>query len=107
MTPNMQNAKDTFYVTLSHATGGAEPGTDHAAAWCRTAPESSPRRPKPWSPMLPAGTSFVLRWSSLIADVNQPLVLGAHGVAKIVYTTGGTQAASGLDRGRALEENGC
>jgi len=53
-------------------------------------------------PMLPTDV-FVLRWTALGTDVNLPLVL-ARLECEILYTTGGTQAASGLDRGRALEE---
>jgi len=53
-------------------------------------------------PMLPADV-FVLRWTALGTDVNLPLVL-ARLDCEILYTTGGTPAASGLDRGRALEE---
>ena len=51
--------------------------------------------------MLPADV-FVLRWTGLTTDVNLPLVM-VRMTCEFHYTTGGTIAAFGLDRGRALE----
>jgi hypothetical protein len=98
---NMENAKDTFYVTLRNRLAILNPN--------RTMLQRGVQRPgilveeaEPVVPMLPADV-FVLRWSVLATDVNLPLVL-ARMECEILYTTGGTQTASGLDRGRALEE---
>jgi hypothetical protein len=97
----MQNAKDTFYVTLRTRLATLNPN--------RTILLRGVQRPgilveeaEAVVPMLPSDV-FVLRWTALAADVNLPLVL-ARMECEILYTTGGTQPASGLDRGRALEE---
>jgi hypothetical protein len=97
----MQNAKDTFYVTLRNRLAVVNPN--------RTMLQRGLQRPgilveeaEAVVPMLPADI-FVLRWTALQADVNLPLAL-ARMECEIHYSTGGTSAASGLDRGRALEE---
>ncbi len=97
----MQNAKDTFYLALRNRLAALNPA--------RTILLRGVQRPgilveeaESVVPMLPAD-AFVLRWTALQTDVNLPLVL-ARLECEIHYTTGGTQAASGLDRGRTLEE---
>ena len=46
---------------------------------------------------------FVLRWAAIKTDVALPLVM-VQMECDVLYTTGGTQTASGLDRGRALAQ---
>jgi hypothetical protein len=97
----MENAKDTFYVTLRNRLAVVNPN--------RTMLQRGVQRPgilveeaEAVVPMLPADV-FVLRWTALATDVNLPMLL-AKMQCEIHYSTGGTQAAAGLDRGRALEE---
>src|SRR5271170_3689117 len=97
----MENAKDAFYVALRNRLAVVNPN--------RTMLQRGVQRPgilveeaEAVVPMLPPDV-FVLRWAALQTNVNLPLVL-AQMECEILYTTGGTQAASGLDRGRALEE---
>ncbi len=97
----MQNAKDTFYVTLRNRLATLNPN--------RTMLLRGVQRPgilvedaEAVVPMIPTDV-FVLRWTALETDVNLPLAL-ARLECEIHYATAGTQAASGLDRGRALEE---
>ena len=97
----MQNAKDTFYVTLRNRLATLNP---NRTMLLRGAQRSGilVEEAEAVVPMPPADV-FVLRWTTLGTDVNLPLVL-ARIECEILYATGGTQAASGLDRGRALEE---
>ncbi|AXC13583.1 hypothetical protein ACPOL_4308 [Acidisarcina polymorpha] len=97
----MQNAKDTFYVALRNRLALLNPN--------RTMLLRGTQRPgilveeaEAVVAMLPADV-FVLRWRGLQTDIYLPLVM-AQMVCEIHYTTGGTQVASGLDRGRAMEE---
>ena len=97
----MQNAKDTFYVTLRNRLATLNPnrtmllrGVQRSGILVEEAEAVVP---------MPPADVFVLRWTTLGTDVNLPLVL-ARIECEILYATGGTQAASGLDRGRALEE---
>jgi hypothetical protein len=97
----MQNAKDTFYVTVRNRLATLNP---NRTMLLRGAQRSGilVEEAEAVVPMPPADV-FVLRWTTLGTDVNLPLVL-ARLECEILYATGGTQAASGLDRGRALEE---
>ncbi len=97
----MENAKDTFYVTLRNRLALLNPNRTMLLRGVQR-PGILVEEAEAVAPMLPADV-FVLRWTALEADVNLPLVL-ARMECEIHYTTGGTQAASGLDRGRALEE---
>jgi hypothetical protein len=97
----MQNAKDTFYVTLRTRLAALNPNRTMLLRGVQR-PGILVEEAEAVVPMLPADV-FVLRWTALGADVNLPLVL-ARLECEVLYTTGGTQAASGLDRGRALEE---
>lgn len=97
----MQNAKDTFYITLRERLTTANPA--------RTMTLRGIVRPgilveEAEAPMaqLPLD-AFVLRWTKLAADTQLPSVL-AQMTCEIHYATAGTQIYSGLDRGRALEE---
>ena len=97
----MQNAKDTFYVTLRTRLATLNPNRTMLLRGVQR-PGILVEEAEAVVPMLPADV-FVLRWTALGTDVNLPLVL-ARLDCEILYTTGGTPAASGLDRGRALEE---
>ena len=97
----MQNAKDTFYVTLRTRLATLNPNRTMLLRGVQR-PGILVEEAEAVVPMLPADV-FVLRWTGLSADVSLPLVL-ARMECEILYTTGGTQPASGLDRGRALEE---
>jgi hypothetical protein len=97
----MQNAKDTFYVTLRNRLATLNPNRTMLLRGVLR-PGILVEEAEAVVPMPPADV-FVLRWTTLGTDVNLPLVL-ARLECEILYTTGGTQAASGLDRGRALEE---
>jgi hypothetical protein len=97
----MQNAKDTFYITLRNRLTTINP--------LRTMTLRAVTRPgilveEAEAPMadLPLDV-FVLRWTKLDVDTQlaQPL---AQMTCEIHYATAGTQDNAGLDRGRALEE---
>ncbi|HTV05163.1 MAG TPA: hypothetical protein VME86_07320 [Acidobacteriaceae bacterium] len=97
----MQNAKDTFYITLRNRLTTVNPE--------RTMTLRGIVRPgilveEAEAPMaqLPLD-AFVLRWTKFAADTELPSIL-AHLTCEIHYVTSGTQTNSGLDRGRALEE---
>jgi hypothetical protein len=97
----MQNAKDTFYVTLRTRLASLNPE--------RTMLLRGAQRPgilvedaEAVVPMMPPDV-FVLRWTALGVDAYLPLVL-TRLECEIHYATSGTQPAFGLDRGRALEE---
>jgi hypothetical protein len=97
----MQNAKDTFYITLRSRLATVNPG--------RVMTLRSVSRPgilvqdaePPVSQPLP--DAFSLSWTALAADVQLPAIL-TRMTCEIQYSTAGTQANAGLDRGRALEE---
>jgi hypothetical protein len=97
----MQNAKDTFYVTLRNRLATLNPNRTMLLRGVQR-PGILVEEAEAVVPMPPTDV-FVLRWTALGTDVNLPLVL-ARLECEILYATGGTQAASGLDRGRALEE---
>jgi hypothetical protein len=97
----MQNAKDTFYITLRNrlAVVNAE----------RTMTLRGVVRPgilveeaEAPSALLPMDV-FVLRWTKLAADTQLPSIMASM-TCEIHYATAGTQGNMGLDRGRALEE---
>lgn len=97
----MQNAKDTFYITLRDRLATVNPN--------RTMMLRAVTRPgilveEAEAPMaeLPLDV-FVLRWTKLEADLQLPSIL-VQITCEIHYATAGTQANAGLDRGRALEE---
>lgn len=97
----MENAKDTFYVTLRDRLAALNP--------YRVMIVRSVQRPgilmeeaEGVVPQIPADV-FVLRWTSLDIDAQLPSAL-AQMTCEIHYATGGTQSKTGLDRGRALAE---
>lgn len=97
----MQNAKDTFYITLRDRLAVLNPA--------RTMTLRGLTRPgilvedaeSPVAQILL--DAFTLRWTKLETDAQLPAIL-TQMVCEIHYATAGTQANSGLDRGRALEE---
>lgn len=97
----MQNAKDTFYVALRNRLAALNPA--------RTITLRAVTRPgilvqDAEAPMpQPVLDAFTLNWTALSADLQMPAIL-AQLTCEIQYATAGTQANSGLDRGRALEE---
>lgn len=97
----MQNAKDTFYITLRTRLAAVNPSrTMTLRAVARPAIlVAEAETPMP-QPILDA---FTLNWSALVADQQLPAIL-AQMTCEIQYSTAGTQANAGLDRGRALEE---
>lgn len=97
----MQDAKDTFYITLRDRLTTLNPA--------RTMTLRGIVRPgilveEAEAPMaqMPLD-AFVLRWTKLAADTQLPSIL-TQMTCEIHYSTSGTQVYSGLDRGRTLEE---
>ena len=95
----MQNAKDTFYLTLRNQLSIVNPeravmlrGVERPGIYVEEA--------EGVMAMMPPDV-FMLRWTALKIDVNSPLPL-AHLDCEILYATGGTSAFGGLDRGRAM-----
>jgi hypothetical protein len=97
----MQNAKDTFYITLRSRLAAVNPA--------RTMTLRAVSRPgilvtEAEAPMpQPQLDAFALNWTVLEADLQLPAIL-AQMTCEIQYSTAGTRANAGLDRGRALEE---
>jgi hypothetical protein len=97
----MQNAKDTFYVTLRNRLTALNPA--------RIVTLRAVTRPgilvleAEASMSQPILDAFALNWTGLAADPQMPAIL-AQLTCEIQYATAGTQANAGLDRGRALEE---
>jgi hypothetical protein len=110
----MQNAKDTFYITLRTRLAAlnpartmllravTRPGILVADAESPMAQTGAPGQPAGWGgqPILDA---FSLAWTGLAADLQLPAIL-ARMTCEIQYATAGTQNNAGLDRGRTLEE---
>ncbi len=96
----MQNAKDTFYITLRDRLATVNPA--------RTMTLRSVTRPgilveeaESPVPLMPMDV-FVLRWTNVAVESNLALPL-VQMTCEIQYSTAGTQALGGLDRGRLLE----
>jgi hypothetical protein len=97
----MENAKDTFYVTLRNRLEALNPqrvmilrGVQRAGILIEEAEAVVPQM---------QADTFVLRWTDLNVDTQLPSVL-AQMTCELHYTTSGTQSNTGLDRGRALAE---
>jgi hypothetical protein len=97
----MQNAKDTFYITLRTRLATVNPS--------RTMMLRAVTRPgilvqEAEAPMpQPLLDAFALSWTGLETDLQLSAIL-AQMTCEIQYSTAGTQTNAGLDRGRALEE---
>jgi len=97
----MQNAKDTFYITLRSRLQALNPArTMTLGAVTRPGILVLDAEPPAPQPQLDA---FSLNWIGLQADVELPAIL-AEMTCEIQYSTAGTMANMGLDRGRCLEE---
>lgn len=97
----MENAKDTFYVTLRNRLEALNPqramilrGVQRPGILVEEAESVVPQM---------QADAFVLRWTDLNIDVQLPSVLTKM-TCEFHYTTSGTQTNAGLDRGRALAE---
>jgi hypothetical protein len=95
----MQNAKDTFYLTLRNQLSIVNParavmlrGVERPGIYVEEAESVVAMAPP---------DVFVLRWTTVKIQVNSPLPL-AQMECDIRYSTGGTSAFGGLDRGRAM-----
>jgi hypothetical protein len=97
----MQNAKDTFYLTLRGRLAALNPGR---AMTLRAVVRPGIFVQEAEAPMAqPLLDAFALGWTGLAADHQLPAIL-AQMSCEIQYATAGTQTNAGLDRGRALEE---
>ncbi|HEX4310522.1 MAG TPA: hypothetical protein VHZ25_10880 [Acidobacteriaceae bacterium] len=97
----MQNAKDTFYITLRSRLASVNPGrTMTLRATTRPGILVSEAEVPTAQPLLDV---FALNWTGMQADLQLPAIL-AQMTCEIQYCTAGTQTNAGLDRGRALEE---
>jgi hypothetical protein len=97
----MENAKDTFYITLRNRLAALDPqrvmmlrGVQRPGILVEEAEAPIAQMPS---------DVFVLRWTALNADTQLPSTL-AQMTCEVHYATGGTQASNGLDRGRAMAE---
>jgi len=97
----MENAKDTFYVTLRNRLATVNPNRTMVVR-AVTRPGILVEEAEVPVAQLPLDV-FVLRWTKLATETELPSIL-AQLTCEIHYATAGTQANGGLDRGRALEE---
>jgi hypothetical protein len=97
----MENAKDTFYITLRDRLAALNPGRVIILRGLQR-PGILMEEAEAVVPQMPPDV-FVLRWTALDVDTQLQSAL-ANITCEIHYTTGGTQANAGLDRGRALEQ---
>jgi hypothetical protein len=97
----MQNAKDTFYLTLRGRLATLNP---ERAMTLRAVVRPGIYMQEAEAPMAqPLLDAFALGWTGLTADHQMPAIL-AQMTCEIQYATAGTPTNAGLDRGRALEE---
>ena len=96
----MQNAKDTFYITLRERLTTVNPvrvmtlrGVVRPGILVEEAEAPAAQLPL---------DAFVLRWTKLGTDAQMPSALATM-TCEIHYATAGTRDNMGLDRGRALE----
>ena len=97
----MQNAKDSFYMSLRNRLAALNPertillrGAVRPGIFVEEAEAPFPQ---------PPGDVFILRWLALGADVDLASTLVAQ-ECEISYQTCGCQTFGGLDRGRALSQ---
>jgi hypothetical protein len=96
----MQNAKDTFYITLRDRLATVNPERTMTLRGV-VRPGILVEEAEAPAAQLPLDV-FVLRWTKLAADTQLPSTLASM-TCEIHYATAGTQGNMGLDRGRALE----
>jgi hypothetical protein len=97
----MQNAKDTFYISLRSRLATVNPERTMTLRGV-VRPGILVEEAEAPAAQLPLD-AFVLRWTKFATDEQLPSIL-AHMTCEIHYATAGTQNNAGLDRGRALEE---
>ena len=97
----MQNAKDTFYITLRNRLAVLNPARTMTLRGV-VRPGILVEEAESPAAQLPPDV-FVLRWTKLAVDGQMPSIL-TNMTCEIHYATAGTQGNMGLDRGRALEE---
>lgn len=95
----MQNAKDTFYISLRSRLAAVNPAR---IMTLRSVVRpgilvAEAESPTPQPPL----DAFSLSWTTLSRDMEFPVPL-ARMICEIQYATAGTQNNAGLDRGRAL-----
>lgn len=96
----MQNAKDTFYITLRDRLATVNPARIMNLRSV-TRPGILVEEAESPVPLMPLDV-FVLRWTKVAVESHLALPL-VQMTCEVHYTTAGTQALSGLDRGRLLE----
>jgi hypothetical protein len=96
----MQNAKDTFYITLRNRLAALNPERMMTLRGV-VRPGILVEEAEAPAAQLPLDV-FVLRWTKLDTDAQLPSTLAALR-CEIHYATSGTRDNMGLDRGRALE----
>ena len=96
----MQNAKDTFYITLRNRLATVNPERTMTLRGV-VRPGILVEEAEAPAAQLPLDV-FVLRWTKLGTDGQMPSTLVAM-TCEIHYATSGTRDNMGLDRGRALE----
>jgi len=96
----MQNAKDTFYITLRDRLTAVNPERTMTLRGV-VRPGILVEEAEAPAAQLPLD-AFVLRWTKLTADAQMPSALASM-TCEIHYATAGTRDNLGLDRGRALE----
>ena len=96
----MENAKDSFYITLRNRLATVNPDRTMVMR-AITRPGILVEEAESPTAELPPDV-FVLRWTKLTTDAELPSIL-VQMTCEIHYATAGTQNNAGLDRGRALE----
>jgi hypothetical protein len=97
----MENAKDTFYITLRNRLATVNPNRIMTLRGI-TRPGILVEEAESPVAELPLDV-FVLRWTKLALDTQLPEILAAL-TCEVLYVTAGTQDNGGLDRGRSLAE---
>lgn len=95
----MQNAKDTFYITLQQRLASLNPARTTVVRGV-VRPASLVEENELPTAAGPAD-AFRLHWTALSVDAQSPMPLIAMECA-IDYSTDGTEANGGMDRGRKL-----
>jgi len=97
----MQNAKDSFYMTLRARLAAINPERTILLRGAVRPGIFVEEAEAPFS-QFPSDV-FVLRWLGLGADMDLPATMAAA-QCEVIYQTCGTQSFGGLDRGRALSQ---
>jgi hypothetical protein len=95
----MQNAKDSFYMTLRSRLAAVNPARTILVRGA-TRPGMLVADAEAPAAQMPCDV-FVLRWKGLAVDMDLTTTMAAED-CEISYASAGTQAFGGLDRGRML-----